>query len=48
MTKFATHHLLPLLFFALRNEWIDQTGLQAQITRLGKSSYGAYLRRLLK
>lgn len=33
---------------ALRNEWIDQAGLQAQITRLGKSSYGAYLRRLLK
>jgi len=33
---------------ALRNEWIDQAGLQTQITRLGKSSYGAYLRRLLK
>ena len=33
---------------ALRNKWIDQAGLEAQITRLGKSSYGAYLRRLLK
>ena len=33
---------------ALRNKWIDQTGLEAQIARLGKSSYGAYLRRLLK
>jgi glucose-1-phosphate thymidylyltransferase len=33
---------------ALRNKWIDQAGLEAQIVRLGKSSYGAYLRRLLK
>ena len=33
---------------ALRNKWIDQAGLEAQIARLGKSSYGAYLRRLLK
>jgi glucose-1-phosphate thymidylyltransferase len=33
---------------ALRNKWIDQPGLEAQIARLGKSSYGAYLRRLLK
>ncbi len=33
---------------ALRNKWIDHAGLEAQIARLGKSSYGAYLRRLLK
>ena len=33
---------------AMRNKWIDQSGLEAQIARLGKSSYGAYLRRLLK
>ena len=33
---------------ALRNKWIDQAGLEAQIALLGKSSYGAYLRRLLK
>ena len=33
---------------ALRNKWIDQAGLETQIARLGKSSYGAYLRRLLK
>jgi glucose-1-phosphate thymidylyltransferase len=33
---------------ALRNKWIDQARLEAQIARLGKSSYGAYLRRLLK
>jgi glucose-1-phosphate thymidylyltransferase len=33
---------------ALRNKWIDKAGLEAQIARLGKSSYGAYLRRLLK
>ena len=33
---------------ALRNKWIDQAGLEAEIARLGKSSYGAYLRRLLK
>lgn len=33
---------------ALHNQWIDQAGLEAQIARLGKSSYGAYLRRLAK
>jgi glucose-1-phosphate thymidylyltransferase len=33
---------------ALRNKWIDQGELEKQISRLGKSSYGAYLRRLLK
>jgi len=33
---------------ALRNHWIDQADLEKQIARLGKSSYGAYLRRLLK
>lgn len=33
---------------ALRNKWITLTDLEAQISRLGKSSYGAYLRRLLK
>jgi glucose-1-phosphate thymidylyltransferase len=33
---------------ALRNKWIDQAELEKQISRLGKSSYGAYLRRLLK
>lgn len=33
---------------ALRNKWIDKTGLEAQIAKLGKSTYGAYLRRLLK
>jgi glucose-1-phosphate thymidylyltransferase len=33
---------------ALRNQWITLADLQSQITRLGKSSYGAYLRRLLK
>ena len=33
---------------ALRNEWITLADLETQIARLGKSSYGAYLRRLLK
>lgn len=33
---------------ALRNKWIDQAGLESQIARLGKSSYGTYLKRLLK
>lgn len=33
---------------ALRNRWITLADLEAQIARLGKSSYGAYLRRLLK
>ena len=33
---------------ALRKKWIDQTGLETQIARLGKSSYGTYLKRLLK
>ena len=27
--------------------WIDRAGLEANVTRLGKSSYGAYLRRIL-
>ena len=31
---------------AFRKGWIDRAGLDANITRLGKSSYGAYLRRL--
>jgi glucose-1-phosphate thymidylyltransferase len=33
---------------ALRNKWISLAELETQIARLGKSSYGAYLRRLLK
>ena len=33
---------------ALRNQWITLADLETQIARLGKSSYGAYLRRLLK
>ncbi len=33
---------------ALRNKWITLADLEAQIGRLGKSSYGSYLRRLLK
>jgi len=33
---------------ALRNKWITLADLETQIARLGKSSYGAYLRRLLK
>ena len=32
---------------ALRNGWINQAGLEAQIKYLGKSSYGQYLRGLL-
>jgi glucose-1-phosphate thymidylyltransferase len=32
---------------AWRQGWIDRTGLEANIAKLGKSSYGAYLRRLL-
>jgi glucose-1-phosphate thymidylyltransferase len=32
---------------AYRQGWIDRTGLEANIKKLGKSSYGAYLRRLL-
>ncbi|MCX6965424.1 MAG: glucose-1-phosphate thymidylyltransferase RfbA [Verrucomicrobia bacterium] len=33
---------------ALRNQWITLADLETQIAHLGKSSYGAYLRRLLK
>jgi glucose-1-phosphate thymidylyltransferase len=33
---------------ALRNHWITLADLERQIARLGKSSYGAYLRRLIK
>ncbi len=33
---------------ALRNKWITLADLEQQIARLGKSSYGAYLKRLLK
>lgn len=33
---------------ALRNKWMTLADLEAQIARLGKSSYGSYLRRLLK
>jgi glucose-1-phosphate thymidylyltransferase len=32
---------------ALRNKWIDRSGLEAQAGRHGKSSYAGYLRRLL-
>ena len=32
---------------AWRQGWIDRAGLDANIAKLGKSSYGAYLRRLL-
>ncbi len=32
---------------AWRKDWIDRAGLEANIGRLGKSAYGAYLRRLL-
>jgi glucose-1-phosphate thymidylyltransferase len=32
---------------AFRKGWIDRAGLEANVTRLGKSSYGVYLRRLL-
>ena len=31
---------------AWRNRWIDRAGLDANIARLGKSSYAAYLRRI--
>jgi glucose-1-phosphate thymidylyltransferase len=31
---------------AWRKGWIDRAGLQANITKLGKSSYGSYLRRI--
>jgi len=31
---------------AWRQGWIDRAGLEANITRLGRSAYGAYLRRL--
>jgi glucose-1-phosphate thymidylyltransferase len=31
---------------AWRKAWIDRAGLEANIAKLGKSSYGAYLRRL--
>jgi glucose-1-phosphate thymidylyltransferase len=33
---------------AFRQGWLDQVGLENQIQRLGKSSYGTYLRQLLK
>ena len=33
---------------ALRNKWITLADIEQQIARLGKSSYGAYLKRLLK
>jgi glucose-1-phosphate thymidylyltransferase len=32
---------------AYNRGWIDRAGLEANVQRLGKSSYGAYLRRLL-
>jgi glucose-1-phosphate thymidylyltransferase len=32
---------------AFKQGWIDRAGLEANIRKLGKSSYGAYLRRLL-
>ena len=32
---------------AWRKSWIDRTGLEANIAKLGKSAYGEYLRRLL-
>ena len=32
---------------AFRQGWLDRAGLDAQIARLGKSSYGAYLRKLI-
>jgi glucose-1-phosphate thymidylyltransferase len=32
---------------AFKHGWIDRTQLEANVTKLGKSSYGAYLRRLL-
>lgn len=33
---------------ALRNKWITLADIEQQVARLGKSSYGAYLKRLLK
>ena len=30
----------------LRKGWIERAGLEANIARLGKSAYGAYLRRI--
>ncbi|HLP09559.1 MAG TPA: glucose-1-phosphate thymidylyltransferase RfbA [Opitutaceae bacterium] len=33
---------------AFRQGWIDRAGLERQIAALGKSSYGAYLKRLLE
>ncbi|MEZ5414529.1 MAG: glucose-1-phosphate thymidylyltransferase RfbA [Opitutaceae bacterium] len=33
---------------AFEKGWIDHDGLEANITKLGKSSYGQYLKRLLK
>src|SRR4051812_518855 len=33
---------------AWRKNWIDRAGLQANIAKLGKSSYGAYLQRMLE
>ena len=32
---------------AYKKKWIDRTGLEANIKKLGKSSYGEYLKRLL-
>ena len=32
---------------AWRKGWIDRAGMEANVSRLGKSGYGAYLRRLL-
>ena len=32
---------------AFRQNWIDRAGLEANIKKLGKSSYGAYLRKVL-
>ena len=32
---------------AFKNDWIDRAGLEANIKKLGKSSYGEYLKRLL-
>ena len=32
---------------AFRKGWIDRTGLEANIAKLGKSNYGAYLRKIL-
>jgi len=32
---------------AFRQGWIDRAGLESNITKLGKSSYGAYLRKVL-